>query len=61
MEFSSHRSCYQPLIIGGYLAFGAGIPSDHRLLWIDILATGLGLGWPCEKPDEVCGKMASMW
>jgi len=31
-----------PLITGGYLAFDAGIPSDHRLLWIDIPGTVLG-------------------
>jgi len=39
--FVSHKLL--PMIMGGYLAFGAGIPSDHRLLWIDIPATGLGL------------------
>jgi len=32
-----------PLITGGYLAFRAGIPRNHRLLQLDILATGLGL------------------
>jgi len=32
-----------PLIQGGYLAFDAGIPSDHRALWIDIPGSLLGL------------------
>jgi len=32
-----------PLISGGYLAFRAGLPSDHWLLWIDIPAAELSL------------------
>jgi len=31
------------LIQGGYLAFNAGIPSNHRALWIDIPGSLLGL------------------
>ncbi len=31
-----------PSITGGYLAFDAGILSDHRVLWIDIPGTILG-------------------
>jgi len=31
------------MITGGYLAFGVGVPSDHHLLWIDVLGAGLGL------------------
>jgi len=31
------------VITGGYLAFEAGIPSNHRALWIDIPREVLGL------------------
>jgi len=31
-----------PAITGGYLAFEAGIPSDHRALWIDVPRVVLG-------------------
>jgi len=32
-----------PAITGGYLAFEAGIPSDHRALWIDVPGEVLSL------------------
>jgi len=31
-----------PAIHSGYLAFGEGIPSDHRAMWIDIPVVALG-------------------
>jgi len=37
-----------PLIKGGYLAFDAGIPSNHRALWIDIPGRILGLDDNCK-------------
>jgi len=31
-----------PTIQLGYLAFGEGIPSDHHLIWVNILVAALG-------------------
>jgi len=31
-----------PNVSSGYFAFGEGIPSDHRALWIDIPLAALG-------------------
>jgi len=35
-------------ILLGYLAFGKGIPSDHRLIWVDIPAAAFGWLTPPE-------------
>ncbi len=42
-----------PLLTGGYLAFDAGIPSDHRALWVDIPGTILGFDeeYKIRKPN----------
>jgi len=37
-----------PNIRSGYLAFGEGIPSDHRLIWVDIPVAALGWLTPPE-------------
>ncbi len=39
-----------PTIQSGYLAFGEGVPSDHRLIWVDIPVEALG--W-LEPPEMV--------
>jgi len=33
-----------PVVTGSYLAFNAGIPSDHRALWIDLPGVVSGFG-----------------
>ncbi len=33
-----------PSMTGGYLAFDAGIPSDHRALWVDTLTRNTKFG-----------------
>jgi hypothetical protein len=38
---------------GGYLAYGDGTPSDHRILWVDIDYSVLGYDNPISSPKNI--------